>query len=96
MAAQPIPTLLGNDGTTAGNYTNDHPVGVNATISTGKPGLVWANGTFTVTPGTSLCPVRSQLRLAGSGAWKVVEPLRRQRARVSPMWLAPPATTSTS
>ena len=24
---QPIPTLLGNDGTTADNYTNDHPVG---------------------------------------------------------------------
>ena len=30
--SKPIPTLLGNDGTTAGNYTNDHPVGVNATI----------------------------------------------------------------
>ncbi len=28
----PIPTLLGNDGTTAGNYNNDHPVGVNATL----------------------------------------------------------------
>jgi hypothetical protein len=27
-----IPTLLGNDGTTAGNYNNDHPVGTNATI----------------------------------------------------------------
>lgn len=27
-----IPTLLGNDGTTAGNYNNDHPVGVNATL----------------------------------------------------------------
>ena len=25
--ANPIPTLLGNDGTTAGNYNNDHPVG---------------------------------------------------------------------
>ena len=34
-----IPTLLGNDGTTAGNYTNDHPVGQLATISTGN-GLV--------------------------------------------------------
>jgi len=29
----PIPTLLGKDGTTAGNYTNDHPVGQLATIS---------------------------------------------------------------
>jgi len=27
-----IPTLLGNDGTTTGNYLNDHPVGVNATF----------------------------------------------------------------
>jgi hypothetical protein len=49
--SQKIPTLLGNDGTTAGNYTNDHPVGQNATISSGS-GLVWANNAFTVTPGT--------------------------------------------
>jgi hypothetical protein len=49
---KPIPTLLGNDGTTAGNYTNDHPVGVNANISTTQPGLVWANSKFTVTPGS--------------------------------------------
>ena len=27
-----IPTLLGNDGTTAGNYYNDHPVGAQATL----------------------------------------------------------------
>jgi hypothetical protein len=49
---QPIPTLLGNDGTTAGNYTNDHPVGVNATISTTQPGLVWSGTAFSVTAGT--------------------------------------------
>jgi len=49
--SQKIPTLLGNDGTKAGNYTNDHPVGLNATISSGS-GLVWANNQFTVTPGT--------------------------------------------
>jgi hypothetical protein len=49
--SQHIPTLLGNDGTTAGNYTNDHPVGQNATISSGS-GLVWANNTFTVTAST--------------------------------------------
>src|SRR5664279_2972469 len=48
---QPIPTLLGSDGTTAGNYTNDHPVGVNATIRSGN-GLVWAAGKFTVTAGS--------------------------------------------
>ena len=47
-----IPTLLGNDGTTAGNYNNDHPVGLNATISTTANGLVWANNQFTVTPGS--------------------------------------------
>jgi len=49
--SQHIPTLLGNDGTSAGNYTNDHPVGQNATISSGS-GLVFANNSFTVTPGT--------------------------------------------
>jgi hypothetical protein len=27
-----IPTLLGNDGTTAGNYENDHPIGPNANL----------------------------------------------------------------
>jgi hypothetical protein len=47
-----IPTLLGNDGTKAENYTNDHPVGINANISTTQNGLVWANGAFTVTPGS--------------------------------------------
>ena len=30
-----IPTLLGNDGTTVGNYLNDHPVGLSATVSCG-------------------------------------------------------------
>jgi hypothetical protein len=30
-----IPTLLGNDGTAAGNYNNDHPVGAQATIGCG-------------------------------------------------------------
>jgi hypothetical protein len=29
------PTLLGNDGSTAGNYLNDHPVGPSATVSCG-------------------------------------------------------------
>jgi len=48
---QKIPTLLGNDGSKPGNYNNDHPVGLNATISSGS-GLVWANNSFTVTPGT--------------------------------------------
>jgi hypothetical protein len=30
---QPIPTLLGNDGGSAGNYTNDHPIGPEANLS---------------------------------------------------------------
>ena len=49
---QPIPTLLGNDGTTAGNYTNDHPVGQLANISTTQPGLVWSGTAFSVTAGS--------------------------------------------
>jgi hypothetical protein len=49
-----IPTLLGNDGTGAGNYTNDHPVGLNATIrASAANGLTYANGTFTVTPSSN-------------------------------------------
>ena len=49
--SNPIPTLLGNDGTTAGNYTNDHPVGQLANISTGS-GLVFSGTKMSVTPGT--------------------------------------------
>lgn len=30
--SQPIPTLLGADGGTAGNYANDHPIGQNANV----------------------------------------------------------------
>ncbi|MGP8252466.1 MAG: hypothetical protein ACLQHF_10560 [Terracidiphilus sp.] len=46
-----IPTLLGNDGTTQGNYLNDHPVGAGATFgcntvpSTAPSGtLYWESG----------------------------------------------------
>ena len=58
---QPIPTLLGSDGTTGGNYTNDHPVGQLARMTnafTGAPmqgatsGVVYAAGVFTVTSGS--------------------------------------------
>ena len=52
--SQPIPTLLGNDGTKAGNYTNDHPVGLNAVISASSAnGLVWGSNSFTVNPGSN-------------------------------------------
>ncbi len=51
--SQNIPTLLGKDGTTAGNYYNDHPVGVNATISPSNgSGLVWGTNSFTVQAGS--------------------------------------------
>jgi hypothetical protein len=50
--SQPIPTLLGNDGTSAGNYTNDHPVGQLATIRSGN-GLVWSGTSFSVTAGSN-------------------------------------------
>jgi hypothetical protein len=57
----PIPTLLGNDGTTAGNYTNDHPVGTNAILTnkfTGAPmqgaasGVTFAAGAFGYSAGS--------------------------------------------
>jgi len=44
--SKPIPTLLGNDGTTAGNYNNDHPVGPQATL-----GAVGVASRFIVTGG---------------------------------------------
>jgi len=54
-----IPTLLGNDGTSANNYTNDHPVGLNATLTSyGVPmqgatsGVTFTNNVFGYTPGT--------------------------------------------
>src|SRR5579864_6585893 len=47
----PIPTLLGNDGSGAGNYTNDHPVGQQATIRVGN-GLVFDGTKMSVTPST--------------------------------------------
>ncbi|HET7891320.1 MAG TPA: hypothetical protein VFL34_07335 [Candidatus Sulfotelmatobacter sp.] len=49
--SQPIPTLLGNDNTTAGNYSNDHPVGQLATIRVGN-GLVFDGTKMSVTAGT--------------------------------------------
>ena len=52
-----IPTLLGNDGTTSGNYLNDHPVGLNAAIGCGGQ-YNWdctvVNGQITYPPGTKM------------------------------------------
>ena len=52
-----IPTLLGNDGTTAGNYLNDHPVGLNADIGCGGShnwDCVIVNGVITYPQGTQM------------------------------------------
>ncbi|MGD0790689.1 MAG: hypothetical protein ABR920_02860 [Terriglobales bacterium] len=43
------PTLLGNDGSTAGNYNNDHPVGVSAQVGCG--GLAAYQWDCTITAG---------------------------------------------
>jgi hypothetical protein len=52
--SQKIPTLLGNDGTGAEDYKNDHPVGQNAIIpNLSTYGLVFSNNSFTVTPGSA-------------------------------------------
>jgi hypothetical protein len=52
---QPIPTLLGNDGTTIGTgpYTNDHPVGQAANISDMSSYGLTFNGTKFVAPDPS-------------------------------------------
>jgi cytochrome c553 len=42
------PTFLGNDGTTAGNYSNDHPVGVNAVFGCNPPGGTGYNWDCTI------------------------------------------------
>ena len=47
--AQPIPTLLGADGGSFGNYGNDHPVGPNAKI--GSIAIASTTGFFQITNG---------------------------------------------
>jgi hypothetical protein len=47
-----IPTLLGNDGGSTGNYVNDHPAGLSAKIRCGGAGIwdcVQANGAIRMT-----------------------------------------------
>ncbi len=42
-ASANVPTELGNDGSTVGNYSNDHPAGLNANLPT------WTGETVTIT-----------------------------------------------
>lgn len=52
-----VPTLLGSDGTSAGNYLNDHPVGLNAAVGCGGQ-YNWdctiVNGAITWAAGSNL------------------------------------------
>jgi hypothetical protein len=51
----PIPTLLGNDGGTAGDYLNDHPVGPSASVSSlGYPKSLSAFGLNYTVSGTKI------------------------------------------
>ena len=76
--SQPIPTLLGNDGTTASNYTNDHPVGQKATVRVGN-GLVNTAGVLSVTPGTPYA------QFVANYGWPALAPGK---------WSAPTGTTA--
>ncbi len=50
--SNPIPTLLGNDGTTKGNYLNDHPVGKGTYIDPGDWSDPAIGVTMTMNPGS--------------------------------------------
>jgi len=51
----PIPTLLGNDGTAAGNYNNDHPVGQMATLKAVGVSSRFTVATCGTAPNTYAC-----------------------------------------
>ena len=97
-----IPTLLGKDGTTGGtgssipgNYNNDHPVGLNALISTTANGLTWSGTAFGVTAGSPYAAFVNNygapvLASNPGPAYSVPSP-----PRTSLTLLAPLATTNT-
>ena len=62
-----IPTLLGNDGTTAGNYLNDHPVGTqchrSAAVATYNWDCTISQRRDHLCPGPKMFAVRAELRL---------------------------------
>ncbi len=84
-----IPTLLGNDHTTAGNYLNDHPVGLNAGDRLRRPvqlGLHHRQRRHHLSVRARRCT--SSCRTTASSS----APATTTAPRSSP---APPATTST-
>ena len=103
--SQPIPTLLGNDGTTVNNYTNDHPVGTNATLVNKYGTVIQGAGqgiTFADWPQGSRSPL--ELRMATLSATTAIRPWPRESGRTptaltlraNPTCFARPATTSMS
>lgn len=60
-----IPTLLGNDGNGAGDYLNDHPVGINAIVSCGGT-YDWdctVSGTGAIVPGPKMTEFKNNYGL---------------------------------
>jgi hypothetical protein len=55
FGSKDIPTLLGADGTTAGNYNNDHPVGKQATLGALNIASRFTVGTCGTAPNTYSC-----------------------------------------
>ena len=89
-------TLLGNDGSGAGNYTNDHPVGINATIrDMSKYGLTFSGTAYTLTAGSQYAQFVANYGYPAlaPGTWSNPSASMPQE---SLMCFAPPATTSTS
>ena len=71
-----IPTLLGNNGDGAGNYLNQHPVGLNATVGCGgrTTGIAPSARRAISMTGPNSCRLRAELRL-------LCQPSRLQQQR---------------
>ena len=83
-----IPTLLGNDGTTVGNYLNDHPVGLNAVIGCG--GSYNWDCTISATGAVQMTGAAFEQFVKNYGFFVSPGAYNNQ-----PVVSAPPATTST-
>jgi cytochrome c553 len=58
-----VPTLLGNDGTSAGNYINDHPVGLNVNFGCG--GAYNWDCTIAPAPASTTAPSQGTVLMTG-------------------------------